>query len=170
MADSPRPLPFVQVAALCERVLLEHDNVPSAIRIVDTFNVDVVQMAADALGGSAVDLSTLPHVPGPPILPVQATLLLSMKSSSGQQEHFDAEIHSYNTEGELKSSAPFSFDVGPAERGAMLVLNLHLMAEQEGLHHLDVLVDGRLLTRIPYRVNLVTTEQAGRVGQPTPPA
>lgn len=33
--------PYVQVAALCERVLREVDNVVSLIRVVDTFNVFV---------------------------------------------------------------------------------------------------------------------------------
>jgi hypothetical protein len=148
-------LPFVQVACLCEHVLVENDNVASAIRIVDTFNISTVELAAIQLGAGVPINMDAAKKAAYQLIPVRAWLLLSLKASTAQAEPYNGEIRSYNTEGELKSTAEFEFRLDSEEAGATVVLNVTLLAEKEGRHHLDIVVDGQLLTRIPYRINLV---------------
>lgn len=163
------PAVFVQMACLCEHVLIEADGVFSAIRVVDTFNVSLEVVSQEwALSNQPGVALPLPE--RPPVIPVRANLLVAFKTSSPTAERYQGEFRSYDGAGTMKAAEPFEFEVGPDERGAVLHQPLRLMVEAEGLHHLDVLVDGHLLSRIPYRVNLLTELPTAVHATPANPA
>jgi hypothetical protein len=61
---SPKP-PFVQAALICDQVLQEKDGTLSAMRIVDTFTLEVPE-----------------DVPGETLVSIEFTILISMKRGS----------------------------------------------------------------------------------------
>src|SRR5947208_9362047 len=67
LPTSPLDGPFLQAALLCEKVLIEPDGVPSAIRIVDQLTIQRVQAEGEPAG------------PEPPAV-MQLSLLVILKS------------------------------------------------------------------------------------------
>lgn len=130
--------PYLSAAFLCERVLLEKDEVLTAVRIVDTFYVSVPK--------------NLPPDAKPTI---QLTVLLSFKKVIGDQlEKHQATLHMYGPSGEMSEPPPsldFYFKADEVS-GSNLILNLGLPVKEFGTHRIDVLVDGDHVTTIPFRL------------------
>lgn len=132
------PGPFIQVAAVVERVLHERDDVLSLIRLVDRLQIQV----AGVEGGPVPD--ELPEGQ------IDLTLVLCFKSGDARGRHkisIQPELPSGQSMGERTVDVHFDGD----ERGANLILNVVLPAI-EGLYWIPVRVNGRELTRVPYRV------------------
>ncbi|HEY4685859.1 MAG TPA: hypothetical protein VII57_07420 [Dehalococcoidia bacterium] len=135
--------PFIQAALICEKVLEEKDGVLSLVRVVDrlTHVVNAPSMPAE-----------LPHVQ------FQCVLLIMLKSGRARGRH-QVEVVLEHPSGRRTNSVSTSVQLEGEERGANLIARTTVTFDAEGLYWFDVLVDGGLLTRIPFRMmyQLVST-------------
>ncbi len=131
------PKPFVQVACVCENVLIETDNVQSVIRIVDTYTLSVPE------GKTIKDGA------------VQLTALVALKSGEVTGEHTIG--LRLVPPGGLKTQDrewPVVFNGG--EHGANMKIQFVIPSPSEGLYWFDVLWGAEILTRIPFRLKTVS--------------
>jgi hypothetical protein len=133
--NSPRP--WVSVATCCEKVLTERDGVLSAIRIVDTFNVEG---PIDAL---------------PPLAGIPVSVLIVLKSGDVVGESHIS-LFLLSPDG-TRSPFPEKMPVmlGGAEQGASLVINFFLPPQKPGLYWVEVRWNDELLTKIAVKLVLV---------------
>ncbi len=139
--------PFVNVAAFCERVLQEKDNVLSAIRIVDQINVQ-------ALGDVAPeDL--------PAVSTIQSTLLVMLKAGDARGPQ-TIQVVIEDPAGGRREGPEQSvlFSPGPAG-GVNLIIPLMIQLSSAGLYWADVLINRRLVSRVPLAVNYTFTRGPG---------
>jgi hypothetical protein len=133
--------PFLSLAVICERVLVEKDEVMSLIRIFDRWTVKgpfakmpptlvslwlVVSLRSGLFRGSA-------------------TVTIKPKSPSGT----DLPVS--------QVSAQFPSDKGD-EQGTNLLANLGIMAEEEGIYWFEILLDNKPITRVPLKLVYVQVE------------
>jgi hypothetical protein len=144
--------PHLSAAFLCEKVLREPDGVLSFIRVVDRF----------------IRPKQLPV--GAQILPLQVMAVASFKCGDLPTGHYKIKLR-LNRPDPL---APPMIDVendifveGGADHGFAVVSPLVLNLDSEGLYWFDVYFEGRMVTRVPIRVLLVSMPSAGM--QPGPP-
>jgi hypothetical protein len=128
--------PYLTAAVLCERVLQEKDEVISIIRMIDRLTVTV---------NAAGSPETMPPAA------VNFTALIALKSGSAKGRM------TVKWRTEIPSGLKLPDQLFPVffegeDRGVNLVINLNMIAEQEGLYWFDVLLDEQLLTRIPLRI------------------
>jgi hypothetical protein len=143
MAD-PGSGPYVNGAFFCERTLREVDGTTSAIRMIDRITIQ-------QLGGSTLG-------PTPPALasnPMPLELFVGLKSGSARGSHLIT-ITMERPSGFRQDVISISVLFEGEERGVNLVSALAFQAEEEGLHWFDVIMEDRLLTRIPLRVVIQT--------------
>ena len=133
--------PYVAVACVCEKVLIEPDNVASLIRIVDTFHLQIPE------GFSAE--------PGRPTA-VFLTAFISIKAGEATGQH---EISVVLRPPNGKKSDPNRFPVVliKPEDGANVKLDFILAGKDGappdlGLYWFDVLWGEELLTSIPFKL------------------
>jgi hypothetical protein len=141
VAEKPR----LAAAILCERVLLEKDDVLSAIRLIDTFYVHVPKELPEGAN---------------PI--VQLTALLSFKrGAKPDTSTHQAKLKIQGPSGRLRElPVMMEFFFKPGEiASANLVLNIGLGIKEFGRFRLDVFVDGEgPIAEIPFML-LEQTEQ-----------
>lgn len=133
--------PFIAVATFCERVIREHDNVLSVMRVVDQLNVT-------AAG------------PDPPAqMPPTATnlsVVVVLRRGTARGRHA-VKLRPETPGGEQRDAVEVSVNfTGDPEAGANIVIDFSGFAvDQEGLWWLDVLFGDAetQLARIPLRVN-----------------
>jgi len=129
--------PYLAAAFLCERVLGEQDGVFSFIRVVDRRTHTVVGPdAPEAMPAITIDWYLV--------------LLWKAGSARGRQE------------ATLQIEAPSGLRVGDTQRlpvlfegedrGVQIVAQLGLQLQEEGLYWIDVRLDHRPVTRIPFRL------------------
>jgi hypothetical protein len=148
--------PFVTVATFCERILEEKDGVFTLVRIIDRYHVESGATGLTPPGGAKAGLKTFLLV----IIKAgdfvgDATVSLKVRHPSGQY-------------GPKPISIPVTFTQaeGP-ESGIALQVEMGFGLEETGLYWADVEVDGKLLTRVPVRVEFrskPTPEQASPDG------
>ncbi len=128
----PNKKPFVNVACICEKVLRETDGVLSAIRIVDTFYVQL-------------------PIQGKPAV-VQATALVSLKSGDlkGASVVKLMMLPPDGTKKELKEATPILLEGG--EQGANVIVVMTLVLPLLGLYQIEVCWNDEVLTTIPFRL------------------
>lgn len=130
----PNTKPFVGVAAFCEKLLLEPDGVPTAVRIVDTYFVTVPKdMPPDTLPG------------------IEVQGLISLRSGDVVGNHTISLIME-NPLGERKALSPeggWPVVFNGGEHGVNVRLSFTLGVKNFGLCWFDVLFESELLTRIP---------------------
>ena len=136
MADKP----FLSAAFLCEKVLRETDDVLTAVRIVDTFYVSVPK--------------DLPVEIKPTI---QMTVFLSfVRVSATNAGKHQALIRVYKPSGApLGEDGPLKLDLVFREEGVAkcnLIISLGLGIQEFGQHRIDVSLDDKLVTKIPFRL------------------
>ena len=135
--------PLVQIACICEKVLVEPDNVATLVRVVDTF--------------------TLPPPPQvlPPGMPmaVQLTIVVSLRSGDvvGDFE-VGLRLNSPHERDQPLQRWPVEFRGG--EHGANLQIDFALPNPQLGLYWFDVLWGEEILTRIPLRLRTSTASES----------
>lgn len=129
--------PYLAVATLCEKVLLEQDGTSSLIRIVDRVNVRTVgEDPPDEMPPGTVDLVLVLLLRGGRAKG-RDQVVLTMEQPSGQRSHI--------------GTFPLAFE--PEERGTQINVNLNLELEHEGLYWIDLELKstGRLLSRVPLK-------------------
>jgi hypothetical protein len=142
--------PFLQAAFFCEKVLQEKDGVMSAIRLVDRFT-----LSSSAEG--APDLM--------PEINVGISILIAFKSGDVKGK----------LELKVRPVAPSGQElpgfVGPllfegADRGSSVVIQYGLSAKEEGIYWFDVILDNKLITKMPLRIIYEKTQVTATSGQP----
>lgn len=132
----PAPKPLVQVACICEKVLTETDNVPSLIRIVDTYNLRIPD------GGRIEDVG------------VELTAYIALKSGDVTGEHsVGLRLVPPGDERPHIRTWPVVFRGG--EHGTNMKIQFVIPRPGEGLYWFDVLWGDEMLTRIPFRLKVV---------------
>lgn len=137
--------PYLVAALLCERVLQEKDETISVIRMVDRIVVTV-----NALGSP----ETIPPTP------VNLNALISLKSGSARGR--GTVKWRVETPSGLKlpdQLLPVLFEGD--DRGLNLIVALNLVVDQEGVYWFHVLLEEKLLTRIPLRILYQRIGQSG---------
>jgi hypothetical protein len=134
--------PFIQAAAICERVLQEQDGAVSAIRIIDR-------------------ITFISDPDGRPLVATQPVwFLIALKSGSARGRHAVSIVR----EEPSGISAPvLSADLlfEGEERGANLVVQGAFQPEEEGLYWFDVFLGETRLTRMPLRAVFQRLPTAG---------
>jgi hypothetical protein len=128
--------PYLTAALICEKVLREHDEVISIIRVIDRVTVTI---------GGTISSET------PPPVTINCNALIALRSGSATGNRtlkWTLETPSGTKTPEL--SIPILLE--GEDRGVNLVLNLSIRVEQEGLHWFTLLLEDQLLTRIPLRI------------------
>lgn len=128
--------PYVQMAALCERVLEGKDGVLSVIRIIDRFTFT-------ASGPS-------PPEEMPPGT-INITIVIMLKSGFARGR-FNLRIIPNTPSGKTLSGLGAGVLLEGDDRGANVVLSGQMHVKEEGLYWFDVLLQEQLLTRIPLRL------------------
>src|SRR5579864_8060334 len=129
--------PFVQVACICERVLVEPDNVASLIRIVDTYSVQI------------------PSAPPPTGIPVVVPLTAFISLTSGNiigDFEVGLRLHPPDNNGKEQPVRRWPVEFRGGEHGTNLKIAFILQDPKSGLYWFDVLWGDDVLTRIPFRL------------------
>lgn len=130
----PSSKPLVQVACVCEKVLIEPDSVTTLVRIVDTYL-----------------LAIPPGTPLPPNTAVQLTAFVSLKSGEVIGE-FDVGLRLKDPDGQMKTPRKWPVVLNGGEHGANLRIDFALVTPKIGLYWFDVLWGDDVLTSIPFRL------------------
>jgi hypothetical protein len=135
----PNTKPYVAVACVCEKAIVEPDNVTSLIRIVDTFYVQI------------------PAAPLPPGVGgvVSLTVFVSIKSGDVTGEH-EVSLVLRQPTGKSEQTQKWLVVLTGGEQGANLKVDFNLGLKGEtadfGLYWFDVLWGGEVLTSIPLKL------------------
>jgi hypothetical protein len=124
--------PYLTIAVLCEKVLQEKDGVLSAIRIISQMNIvgPTDEMLPTPLALTALVSFTAGFVTGKYIVRIRPI------------------SPSHHEMGGAQTPAFFEGQ----DRGVNLVFNLGLVLREEGIFWFEVLLQDKLVTRIPLRV------------------
>jgi hypothetical protein len=133
--------PYLQAAFFCERLLEESDGVLSAIRIVDTIDIQD--------GG-------LSEQTEPPL--VNLILFIAFKGG-GASGSYDLTVTmegpSQNpTTAEERYTQTLVF-YGTEDRGVTVIMPVAMTVGEEGVYWFTIYLSGRLVTRLPLRVAVV---------------
>lgn len=137
------PKPFVQLACVCEKALVEPDNVASLIRVVDTYTVDPPAVELPPNVGVALPL----------------TVVVSLKSGDVVGEH-GVGLRLVNPNGDASTVGQWALIFNGGEHGVNIQIAFSLHSPTYGLYWFDVLWGDELLSRIPLRVKPRTSEPA----------
>jgi hypothetical protein len=136
----PNSKPLVQVACICEKVLIETDNVASIIRIVDTYTIDPI-----------------PELPDGVQARTELTAVVSLKSGDLVGE-FTVGLRLMEPDGKILPTREWPLILNGGESGANIKVVFALMPPKMGLYWLDVLWIDEVLTSIPFRFRLKASE------------
>lgn len=126
--------PYLAAALLCEKVLVEKDEVLSAIRIVDRI---IHTARAEIMPPLNVDLRLLlVFKSGPAHGSRNVTVRLAQPSGRVQQPVM----------------LPIFLEGGDGDRGANLLIEVRFQALEDGLYWFDILLNEELITRVPLRI------------------
>jgi uncharacterized protein DUF6941 len=142
--------PYVNYAAVCERVLHEADGVLSLIRIIDQVTVTITTTAP---AGVDVPPALLPPAP-----PITVTFALGLKSEE-RMEAVPVKVRIDTPSGFRWPEYETTVDLTGEERGAAVVLPMQIPAQDDGIYWFVVEISGEVATRIPLRVNKLVVTQ-----------
>jgi hypothetical protein len=145
----PGPKPFVQIACICEKVLVEPDNVPTLIRVVDTYFLDLLENAPPGIQVG---------------LPL--TAFVSLKSGDVVGE-FEVGLQLTAPDSEERPIRMWPVEFRGAENGVNMKVAFTLANPKLGLYWFDVLWGEEVLTRIPFRLKAKPTEPKNDVVAPS---
>lgn len=128
------PKPWVNVAAFCEKVLIERDGVVSAIRIIDTITV---LESPPPPAGLALPVSAIVVLKSGDVVVGESHVSLVLEEPDGTRKPFPEKF-------------PVIF-LG-AEQGVNVVANFALPAQKFGLYWVEIIWNDELLTRIPLKL------------------
>jgi hypothetical protein len=132
--------PHLSAAFLCEKVLVERDNVPSFIRVAERFTVPVF------VGEPPPGVQLPPQI-------VQTTLVISLKSGDLGAGKHNVRVRMQKPDGSyLKENVASVFFNGGDDNGAIVGMPIAVMSPEEGLYWLEIYFESALITRVPMRV------------------
>ena len=134
--------PFIAFACICEKVLQEQDGVLSAIRIVDKLNLHkgppnqlAPKTQASAIAG--------------------VTMLIGLKSG-GYKGRGKLSLQAHSPTGKVMPGLRMATEIefkGGVE-GVNTIVNAGVPFAEEGVYWIDILYNGRILTRMPLSVSV----------------
>lgn len=134
--ELPYTGPWLEAAVICDRWLTEQDGVISIIRVIDQINL--------AVGG--------PDLPAEmPEGQLQLKMVVLLRSGEAKGRHPFQLIVELPSGQRLDPQGGDLHFTGE-ERGVNLLLDVQTPAV-EGLYWIDIIVSGKLLTRVPLRLN-----------------
>ncbi len=136
--------PHLSMAFLCEKILVEKDNVQTFVRVVERFTIPVLPKLP-------------PEVQLPPNILVnqllQCNMVIGFKAGTIHGGKYHMSIRLTKPDGGQMPENKFDvFLNGSDENGVIAVLPIAISQPEEGLHWFDVYFEGNLITRIPLRV------------------
>src|ERR1700674_1224195 len=137
--------PYLVAALLCEKGLQERNETISVIRMIDR-----VTLSVNALGSPETMPSTT----------INLNALISLKSGSARGRG-TVKLRMETPSG-LKlpdQLLPVLFEGD--DRGVNLIIAFNMVIDQEGVYWFDVMLDERLLTRVPLRILYQRIGQSG---------
>lgn len=141
-SSASKAKPYVQVACICEKVLIEPDNVASLIRIVDTYF-----------------LSPMPD-PLPPGLNIGHELMVFISLKSGDVVgDFEVGLRLTEPDGTERPVRTWPVEFRGVENGVNAKIGFALQNPKFGLYWIDVMWEDEVLTRIPFRLKPIALEQ-----------
>jgi hypothetical protein len=141
--------PYIQLAAFCERVLREGDGVLSLIRVVDI-------IMHPERGTNPPENMPEFHYP--------LTLVLTIKSGSAKGRH-ELTIIPEQPSGETLPPSSISVNFEGEGKGVNLITVLDIPYKFEGLYWFSILINNKVITRIPLEIRyarMVTAQSTGR--------
>jgi hypothetical protein len=151
-ATEGRPLPVCVGIVLCDRVIKDAvDGTYSFIRCVDTFN-----------------LSEVPRGDPGEVIDLDATSVVVMLKNAGAAGSFDILLRCEPPSGEAEPIGVVSADfTGAPESGTNVVAPMRFPWAGAGVYWLTVQIDGQVVGRNPFRVNLLPAPVSpGEAGTP----
>jgi hypothetical protein len=152
------PMPPYLISAslvLCEKVLIEQEGVPSAIRMIDIFYVSPVPPGVTLPPGMTED-NCMPLI--------QAYALLLLKAKTGHLEEHDLEFRLINTLGETSTVSVarggFKSPIADATTGLTVNAQISIAVKKYGTCYLCVLLDGEEIIRTPFTLTRQSVAQA----------
>lgn len=127
--------PHVQLAALCETALLEASGVLSLIRVVDRITIGATPGAPESMPRTSIHLKAVVALKSDT---ARGRAMVGLRPQKPSGIYLDTVSSAVLFEGE--------------DRGANIITDLKLEVEEEGLYWFDVLVDDRVITRMPLRI------------------
>ncbi|HEY0547052.1 MAG TPA: hypothetical protein VGC91_16865 [Pyrinomonadaceae bacterium] len=129
--------PYLSIAAICQQVLQEKDEVLSGIRFIDTLTLTTQgDNPPEALPPFAIGVSAI----------------VAFKSGLARGKR-NVSIALYSPNGEkLTSTAPQTVIFQEDHQGVNIIMRMEVVTKLEGLYWFDVLMDEELVTRMPLRI------------------
>lgn len=135
--EAPPKGPYLQAALFCERVLEEKDGVSSIIRVID-------QVTHTVAGPDAPE--NLP----PFNYALQMVVMLKQGEARGRKTFTIIMEGPDGLRRELGTGT--AHFMGGPHQGANIRLDLNPLFQQEGLYWFDFLLEGQVMTRMPFNV------------------
>lgn len=135
--------PFVAAALVCEKVLVEKDGVLSAIRIVDSFKVNIPERLPP---------NTRPGLPLTVLITLKSGDVRGRSQLSAKVRHPDGKV--------IAVQEPWPILLNGDEHGVSLNISFGLPADKLGLYWFEVYWNGEHLTSIP--IKLVAEPEGAR--------
>ena len=147
MPDSEGP--YLTMAVLCERVLQEHDGVPSLIRVVDRI---------DLIGPFTVGRDTQPEGVAQPPPPIALTLALMIKAGKASGEH-KLVVRLRRPDGTSLPDHVVMIELGgdADERGLNFFVPTLITTRDTGVYWFEIGLDDMLVAKAPLRVEHAQT-------------
>ena len=134
--------PHIQAAFMCEKVLREHDNVPSFIRVIERFNV-AIPPPPEMLP---------PGIQFPPTI-IQFFLVVMLKAGDLPERQVQHDVEAGRSKRRpLPEKKVGVFFSGSDENGVVMVSPVAIPNPDEGLYWFDVIFEEKVLTRVPMRI------------------
>jgi hypothetical protein len=147
--------PHLQAAFLCEKVLVERDGIASFIRVTDRF--------------MRPKKGALPF--GTQVMPIQVMLVVIFKAGGLPTGTYKVRIRVNRPDPNAPPLMQIDHEVfsesGP-DRGFAVITPLFMNLDDEGLYWIDVSFVDQKVTRIPFRVVLVSPPPPPVVGRTAP--
>lgn len=132
-------LPIVTAALICERVLIEKDDVVSAIRIFDR----LVYVPPPA----GIE-------PGVARIPFMFLVMLKRGNAASRNHEISVAIKppSGNESRAMPEPLKVEFAGEDPDAGVNLQIGIQLTPSEEGLYWIELMIDGQLSARTPFRL------------------
>ncbi len=134
--------PYVSAALLCEKVLIEQDNTPTLVRVIDRLITNTITINIGNPQG--------PTPPQPEVEPFNLTLFISFKSGDARgKSTVKIELEAPNGIKRPPQELPVLFE--GEDRGVNLILPFKMKPDMEGLYWFNISLDDEFITRIPLK-------------------
>lgn len=171
----PNLVPFVTVAAVCERALLETDGAMSLIRLIDTLTIVKKSVRVGIIGsepGPATASSIRPAQAGTSAEDAElldVTAVVSLKRGDVRSAG-KVGIVGHSPSGRRFDLGKVEVDFSGEKPGMNVVLRMVLQTREPGLYWFDVLWDETRISSMPLTLALPSSEQTASSSSQTSPS